>query len=237
MPEVQRLLWLTLSASALVWAGALLDFGGAHDPERAAPRAAAPDAPDAPQQAVSGARDGNVRAQAREGVVPGQPPASAALPPGSTTAPGAPPRPGQGGIYVIGKAASGTTVATTAPAGAVPSEQAAEGDMPRGELGEGLLSPEYAAIEQDYVHEVRDGPWAMAEEKNLRALLSTSEVAKEVMLVSCQDSVCRLVLQTDNRDAFQQLVQVKGLSELTGITTSTPYSLRSGQLSVYFKRR
>jgi hypothetical protein len=57
------------------------------------------------------------------------------------------------------------------------------------------------------------------------------------MLVSCQDSVCRLVLQTDNRDAFQQLVQVKGLSELTGITTSTPYSLRSGQLSVYFKRR
>ena len=236
MPEVQRLLWLMLSASALVWAGALLDFGGAHDPERASPRAASPDAPDAPPQTVTAGRDGNARAQARVGVVPGQPPASSS-PPGATTPPGASPRPGQGGVYVIGKAASGTTVATTAPAGAVPGEQAAQGEMPPGELGEGLLSPEYAAIEQDYVHEVRDGPWAMAEEKNLRALLSTSEVANEVVLVSCQDSVCRLVLQTDNSDAFQQLVRVKGLSELTGITASTPYSLRSGQLSVYFKRR
>jgi hypothetical protein len=77
----------------------------------------------------------------------------------------------------------------------------------------------------------------MAEEKNLRSVLSMSDVAKEVMLVSCQDSVCRLVLQTSNPDAFQQLLQVPGLSAMTGLTASTPYSLRSGQLSVYFKRR
>jgi len=236
MPEVQRLLWLMLSASALVWAGALLDFGGAHDPKRAGSGGPASAAPAVPQQPLTGARDGNVRAQARAEVESGQP-STIPSPPGSTTPPGARPRPGQGGIHVIGKAASGTAVARTAPTGVVPDEQAAEGEMPRGELGEGVLSPEYAAIEQDYVQEVRDGPWAMAEEKNLRALLSMSEVAKDVALVSCQDSVCRLVLQTDNRDAFQQLVQVKGLSDTTGITASTPYSLRGGQLSVYFKRR
>jgi hypothetical protein len=236
MLDVRRLLWLMSSAIALVWASVLLDFGGAHDAKRAPSSKAAPDDPATPRRTAAAARDGNARAPEREVTAPA-PPATSSAAPGSTPPPGALPRPGQGGIYVVGKAASGTRAVSTAPVGAAPVEPGAGGELPPGELGEGVLSPDYAAIEQDYVHEVRDGPWALAEEKNLRALLSTSDVAKEVVLVSCQDSVCRLVLQTDDRDAFQKLVQVEGLSEMTGLTASTPYSLRGGQLSVYFKRR
>jgi hypothetical protein len=235
MAEVQRLLWLMLMASALVWAGALVDFGGAHAPKQAATSAAAPSASEAARDPLT-ARDEAARTPASRAA--SEPERSPTTPsPGSATPGTTPPRPGQGGVYVIGKPGSGSTAVPAAVTAAATPAPGAQDEALRGELGEGVISPEYAAIEQDYVLETRDGPWAMAEEKNLRSVLSMSDIATQVALVSCQGSVCRLVLQTGNPDAFQQLLQVPGLAAMTGLTASTPYSLRGGQLSVYFRRR
>lgn len=224
------------AAGVLVWAGALLDLGGAHDrPRRASSSGAAGNAASA--RAGAGAR------VAGPGARPGEPPAAA---PQSSRAPGArtntgaavpPPPPGRGDVRVIGSRPA-TSTPGVAPAPSARGEQPTPVDpdqnAERGELGEGVLSPEYTEIEESYVNEPRDGAWATAQEQRVRAVLGNSAVAKGVALVHCQESVCRIVLQTDTADAFQQLLQVPGLSAATGVGPSTPYSLRGGQLSVYF---
>jgi hypothetical protein len=233
---VQRLLWLMVAAGALVWAGALLDLGGPHRGPRGASSSQADDATGAPDEHTSTpARERPATPAGEEAAPsPSAPTASAR----AKAAPGSaqPPRPGQGDVHVIGSAQA----AQAAPGTAVRAEQGTEAaaeDALRGELGEGLLSPEYVEIEQGYVNEPRDGDWAMVEEQRVRAVLGNSAVAEQVALVHCQETVCKVVLQTDTPEAFERLLKVPGISAATGIDRSTPYSLRGGQLSVYFRGR
>jgi hypothetical protein len=213
---VQRLLWLTVAASALVWAGAFLDFGGAHD---RALRASSPTAAPSPE--------------------PDRSPSASSAPPAT---PGADlPRPRQDGVYAIdeqpgGSATGVSTPASVAASSLTPPAPSAADETPRARLGEGV-SPEYAAIEQDYALETRDGKWALAEEQRLRAALASSAVGPQVLLVSCQDSVCRIVLYAASVEAFQQQLQAPGFSAATGLSASTPYSLHDGQLSLYVRKR
>lgn len=106
-----------------------------------------------------------------------------------------------------------------------------------GELGEGSLSPEYAEMERTYAHEPRDGLWAEGEERHLRDLLARSGLASEVGLVNCQETLCRVLLESDDHDLYARLLAVPGWTELTGLGPGSTYSHRSGQLSVYFSRR
>ena len=59
-------------------------------------------------------------------------------------------------------------------------------------------------------------------------------MADKVALVHCQQSVCRIVLESDSPDVWNQLLAVPGLRDETALSPQSPYSLRSGQLSVYF---
>jgi hypothetical protein len=231
---VAKVLWLMAVAFVLVWAGALLDFGGAHDAPRGAPpaetdgAAASAEQPPMPVRAPRPAEHPSASPRPQTGATPSGLPRPA---PGSAHAR----PPGQGDVAVIG---SRPAVAAVPGAVAPAAEGTAAGEDPlRGELGEGVISPEYAEIEQGYVNEARDGVWAMAEEQRIRAVLSGSAVSPQVALVHCQQTVCRVVLETDSPDAFQQLVQVPGFTAATGVGPSTPYSLRGGQLSVYFDGR
>jgi hypothetical protein len=218
MRPVQRVLWLMVAASASVWAGALLDFGGAHDRARRG---------SSPTSAPASAPDRSATVSAAPNAMPGT----------------APSRPGEGSVHVIGEQPGGPTIGTTAsaPASAAPSAAApapgAVDNAPRAELGADVQSPAYAAIEHDYALEVRDEAWAPAEEYRLRATLANSAVGPQVVLVSCQDTVCRIMLQAASADAFQQQLQVPGFSAATGLSSSTPYSLRDGQLSLYLRKR
>jgi hypothetical protein len=138
---------------------------------------------------------------------------------------------------VIGKPASGSTAVPTAATVAPTGAPGAQDEALRGELGEGVISPEYAEIEQSYADEPRDGPWATAEEQRIRSVLGGSAIGEQVALVHCQDTVCRIVLESDSPQAFEQLLQVPGLPAATGLAPGSPYSLRGGQLSVYFHGR
>jgi hypothetical protein len=235
---VKRVLWVMVAAGALVWAGALLDFGRAHDGPRRASQSATDAAPEPAERTSARANERSGAAQASaKTAAPAPSPSTSAANARSAAAPDSAgrPRPGQGDVRVVGSRPSATAV----PAAAARTEQgtaaASEQDALRGELGEGVRSPEYVEIEEGYVNEPRDGPWATAEEQRVRAVLGGSAVAKDVALVHCQDTVCKIVLQTDSADAFERLVQVPGISAATGIGPSTPYSLRGGQLSVYFR--
>ena len=87
------------------------------------------------------------------------------------------------------------------------------------------------------MYEPRDGEWAAQQEGQIRALLRGSPVAAQLAIVNCQQTICRVVLERAPEDAFKQLLQVRGLPDLTGLNPNTPYSYRAGQLSVYFTRR
>ena len=106
-----------------------------------------------------------------------------------------------------------------------------------GELGEGYLSPEYAEMERAYTHEPRDGEWAEAEEERLRAMLAATPFASAVGLVNCQETVCRLLFESDDNLLYDRLLASRAFTQATGLSRSSPYSHRSGQLSVYFQRR
>ena len=102
-----------------------------------------------------------------------------------------------------------------------------------GELGEGILSPDYKELEQSYVHEPRDGPWASEHERTLRHALFASELRERVLMVNCQSTVCRIHLEPQGTDPFGDLLRVPGLAAAAGIDTSTPYSLNGSELVVY----
>jgi hypothetical protein len=143
-------------------------------------------------------------------------------------------RAAQGTAKVIGKIAH---VVLTATRGSAPEEEQAEPEpssAPTGEIGQGVRSPEYARFEHSYADEPRDGEWAPAHEQRIRELLHDAALADKVALVHCQQSVCRIVLETDSPDVWNQLLAVPGLPDETALSPQSPYSLRSGQLSVYF---
>ena len=106
-----------------------------------------------------------------------------------------------------------------------------------GELGEGIMSPEYMEMERSYAHEPRDGAWAEGEEQRLRDVLGKSPLASTVGLVNCQETMCRVLLESDDYDVYSRLLAIPGFRELSGLGPGSAYSHRSGQLSVYFPRR
>lgn len=229
--DVKRVLWLLLAAFVLVWGGVLLDTGGADLPATRGPSTAPAAAKDAPRTSVSPAQRAHPSVDEAAAVV------TAAPAPGRQPSTGAaqPAPPGRGGVHLVGKQHPASAAATARSA----AQLEAEGALPdslRGEHGEGLLSPEYVELERDYVNEVRDASWALPQEQRLRALLRSSPLREEVALVNCLESVCRIVLETESNDAFDRLVEVEGLRDATGLSAGTPYSLRAGQLSVYFRR-
>jgi hypothetical protein len=104
------------------------------------------------------------------------------------------------------------------------------------ELGTAATSREFARTEQKFASEPRDGAWASAQEERVRSLLAPQDWSNHVAVVDCQQSTCRMVIETDSEttEPFRQLIAVPGLADATGIGSGTPYSMRSGQLSLYF---
>jgi len=221
-----------LVAGVAVWAFALIDVGSApqrrgssaanppqsgQTAQRAPAYAAAPTAAAAPSAAAA-----HVESRAALGR-----PSAFKLRAGEQQLP-----PVKGGrVHLIG---SRTEAVAAANAAAARGLGAASEPEP-GELGEGVLSPEFTELERGYVDEPREGPWALAHEQKVRELLRAAPLGQHVALVSCQQTVCRIVIEPAGADAFAQLTQVPGLREATGLGPATPYSLRGGQLSVYFR--
>jgi hypothetical protein len=224
-------LLLILAAVVVVWAGALLDFKKQRAQSSAKPQPgepeATPSAQPAPLPVVASRPKPN----------PPQPAQTIAPPQMAAPSVGQGPAPSpvaQGPLQVIGKVARTFLTATHGAGPASTPEQPIQVPEATGELGEGVLSPEYTELERHYVDEPRDGEWSMQEEQRIRELLHGQPLSEKVALVNCQQTVCRIVLETGSNDAWQQLLQVPGLAELTKLTPQSPYSLRSGQLSVYF---
>jgi hypothetical protein len=109
-------------------------------------------------------------------------------------------------------------------------------EIATGELGEGVLSPEYEDSERLYVTESRDGPWAREQEQRVRDLFERNPPKARLVLVHCQETICRIVLEGNTNSSFKDLLSVPGLTQATAIGPGTPFSLRTGQLSVYFRR-
>lgn len=225
-----RVFVLVAVAGVLVWAAALVQVD-----ERPAPVAQTSDAPALPSTKPElDAPSPTKRAPAAE------PAATATL-----TATGKAPLPltrvqpvGPRSLWATASATMRAARDALAPgAQPAPAGPPAPGDVATGELGEGVLSPEYAAVEREYVYEPRDGEWAAQQEGQIRDLLRGSPLAAQLAIVNCQQTICRVVLERAPADAFKQLLQVHGLPDLTGLNPNTPYSYRAGQLSVYFTRR
>jgi hypothetical protein len=231
---MKRVLALLLGAFVVVWAAALFDFTGhgarAPAPERAVIAQALPAVlPEAAQPSTR-----KPAAMLAPAVAPSAP--AAPLPAAKASAMNAIVRAAQGSVAVIGKAARAllTKSRPEEPEAKVAVKAAAP--EATGELGEGVLSPEFQEYERRYASEPRDGDWAPAQERRVRALLEGQPWADKIALVHCQQTTCRIVIEAaaDAQNPFTQLIQVPGLSEATGLRSDTPYSLRTGQLSVYF---
>jgi hypothetical protein len=225
-----RVFVLVVVAGALVWAAALVQVDERPRPvappsEASAPVASTPPAPTAPSPAA---------APHPQPAVVEAVPSSARLP--LTRVQPVGPRSLWATASATMRAARDalTPGAQPQPAGP-PAPQ--PGDVATGELAEGVLSPEYAAVEREYVYEPRDGAWAADQENQIRALLNGSSLASKLAIVNCQQTICRVVLEGAPEDAFKQLLQVHGLPDISGLNPNTPYSYRAGQLSVYFARR
>jgi hypothetical protein len=149
-------------------------------------------------------------------------------------------RAAQGTVAVIGKAARAVFGRERARGAAAAPEETPQQEPPRmpatGDIGEGLSSPGYVAAEHNFAGEARDGAWASAQEQRVRALLEPQAWSDHVAVLNCQQSTCRMVIETDSvtREPFDQLLAVPGLSDATGIASGTPYSLHNGQLALYF---
>lgn len=119
----------------------------------------------------------------------------------------------------------------------VSHEPAARAQTPAGgELGEGELSPEFKELEERYGTEARDGSWAQEQERRVGALFANRAIETNLVLLNCQRTICRLVLEGSQPDLFAQLLHIPKLQMETGLGTQSPYSLRGGQLSLYFRR-
>jgi len=140
---------------------------------------------------------------------------------------------GQGDVRIIGAETAHTVAAP--PSAAPPARPRFDSEKAQatGELGEGILSPDYKLFEESYVQEPRDGPWAYENERKIRTTLMSSELAERIVIVHCQSTVCRIQLQPQGNDPFGELVRVPGLAAVSGIDSSTPYSLNGSELIVY----
>ncbi len=232
---VKRLAWLLPIAFVLMWGGVLLETGR--------PATASRDEP-AQEQAIPEAAP--VVAQ---DAVPTPPEAEPELP-------AAPPPTPAHSVAVRESAVKAAPVRDFRPMGppervrallaqsAPPTRKdQAEGEAKAtpdeellGEHGVGASSPGFVQLETDYQSEPRDGGWALAEETRLGQLIQKHPISRQLALLNCQESVCRIMLETKSKDAFEQLLSVPGLAEATGLSSSSPFSLRSGQLSVYYRR-
>lgn len=226
-----RALWFVLAAGIAVWAAAFVQV------DRRAPPAAAAD-PDPEPTDVPPARSAQV--------VPAKVAAPAAPLAQEPVGPPVPPGPqrilAQGHPRGVVASASATWRAARdafVPGGKrLPVPQPLRPDqVATGELGDGPISPEYQALERAYAREPRDGAWASEQERLIRFTLRVSPAAANLAMVNCQQTICRVVLEQAEPDAFKQLVAVPELAQISGLSPTSPYSYRSGQLSVYFARR
>ncbi len=139
-----------------------------------------------------------------------------------------------GDVQVIGAQASAPSRAATGP---LKPESIVRTEVdPKegtGELGEGIMSPDFVELETDYSREPRDGAWAMEQERRIRELLYASDIADHVVIVHCQATVCRIHLEPHGSDPFGDLLRVPGLREHASLDSSTPYSLNGSELVVY----
>jgi hypothetical protein len=142
---------------------------------------------------------------------------------------------GSGDVVVIGATQpSGTALGHgQTPSDGPPAVFDPDKAQATGELGEGILSPDYKLLEESYVHEPRDGPWASQHEAQIREALYRSDLREDVVIVHCQSTVCRIHLNPRGKDPFADLVRVPDLAAVSGLDSSTPYSLNGTELIVY----
>lgn len=230
---------LVVLAVAAIWAFLFLPIGkpttpAAHKPAASAQGATPPPEPQAavPQRAIP------ITPKAAATKAPAaatQAPAQAANTASSSTPSG------RGDVRVIGssQAPPGASGAAQQPRSTTQLAQSlddsVENRKPTGELGEGILSPDYKLMEESYVQEARDGPWAVQQELRIRNLLLAANLGERIVLINCQSSVCRVHLEPHGQDPFGELLRVPGLASAMGIDSATPYSLNSAELIVYAK--
>jgi hypothetical protein len=138
---------------------------------------------------------------------------------------------GRGDVRVIGATQPGSTAVGQSQAPPAPFDP--DKAEATGELAEGIMSPDYKLLEESYVHEPRDGPWASQHEAKIRDALYRSDLREDVVIVHCQSTVCRIHLNPRGKDPFADLVRVPGLAAAAGLDSSTPYSLNGTELVVY----
>jgi hypothetical protein len=224
-----RVIAVVVGVGLLVWGMAFVDFGR----PRARRDAAAVESPAAAEPGSG------VATKERAIEVPSETPRGADPDRAIEARPMAAAPPGVGPR--VTSTASSATVASAARSEALlgSPDSPARGALSTatGELGEGYLSPEYAEMERSYTLEPRDGHWAEVEEERLRAMLAGTSLAASVALVNCQETLCRLMFESDDHAMYRTLLSAPGFKEATGLGDGSPYSHRSGQLSVYFSRR
>jgi len=223
-----RALWLVLAAGIAVWAAAFLQV------EERVPAAAPASEPEPATATAEPAPRPAVVAVARE-----QAPALALAEDAPAPAPNVLQPTAPRGLLASAtatiRAARDAFVAGPKPL--PPPAPAAPDQVATGELGEGVFSPEFHALERAYTHEPRDGTWAANEERLIRFSLRATPLNQQLTLVNCQQTICRMMFERVEPDAFKQLAQIPELVKVTGISSASPFSYRSGQLSVYFPRR
>jgi hypothetical protein len=134
---------------------------------------------------------------------------------------------------LFGKLTQRLSRGATAPAVQEPAPPPPKEET-QGELGTASRSPAYAKLERNYAAEPRNDEWANAQEHRIRGLLQSAALYKKVALINCQDTVCRIVLDGVTPSAFDEILRVPGLREETKLDPQSPYSLRGGQLTLYF---
>jgi len=235
---MKRTIALAMLALAATWAFLFLPLAKPA-PAKSKPASRAQDATPAPAQAAVPHRAEPVANESPSANArPAQQPSATSrgdVPPGRAS--------GTGDVAMIGAsdtAANAPKTATTEePRSATQLAQAlgehVEYREPTGELGEGILSPDYRLLEESYMREARDGPWATQQELRIRNMLLAADMGPRVVLVSCESSVCRVQLEPHGQDPYGELLRVPGLAAALGIDSSTPYSLNSAELIVYAK--
>jgi hypothetical protein len=225
---MKRSLGFLLATVAAVWVVLLFDMGGGeHDPSLSASPERRPSAEAGPVGALARAAR-----QARE----------------ADAAPSWP-------TYVVGRVetlftpaakshaarATGTDKkggvgsARSSGTGAVDRDSSSRAREATGQIGQGTHSAEWRALEAAYGREARDGVWAAQQERRVAALFRERELETNLVLLHCQETVCRLVLEGDSPALFSELMYVPNLRRETGLGPQSPYSLLSGQLSIYFR--
>jgi hypothetical protein len=226
---MKRTLALVLLAAVAVWAGLMYEPARA---PKAKPRSAQ-NAQDPTQEAQGSVARSAEQEQAASSAVGSSAKAAAARSASSTAKSPAPAPPKlrfQGQLNT--SSARGDIASQNAHAARGEAVERPQVD-PSGELGEGILSPDFVELETDYVNEHREGPWALAHEQRIRQAIYDAGLAERMVLVHCQSSVCRLHFEASGPDSYAQLLRTPALVQATGLTPDTPYSMNTTELIVY----